>query len=1029
MNSNRTTVPFSFVPVHEQVRKQACSHPDQTAVIWSDQHVSYKELNDLSDRVASALIRRGVQADSLIALLFDREPMAYVAEFAILKSGAGFLPLIPEYPDERIRYCMHDSGSRLLLTSDPQIQMKRLQDPVYEVISIEELLLEDAALSRPCSFPQVSEHDLAYCVYTSGTTGKPKGVLIEHHNFANYVYRCELNIDVEHLSKPGTISLALAAFSFDFSILEAWVPLCHGNTIYLAAEEQIHDPVKFADMVFQSGVNTIACTPTYLLGLLAVSKSQEALKQIRLFLVGAEVFPTGLYSRLRRLREDSTVMNLYGPTECTVLCSSSIVSGEDNITVGKPRANVLYHVMNQDGEELHAGQKGELVICGSQVGRGYAGRGDMKGAFYSYQGIPAYHTGDLAAWTRDGEMMIYGRIDHQIKLHGYRIEPEEIEKVMTGYPGIRLAAVSLRREEGSAYLAGYYTCTDMISVQDLKRYLSSRLPKYMVPAVFMELSKMPVSSHGKIDRSALPHPKERRKERILVPPVTDREKKLCRAMERSLHLPAGSVGMTDDFFELSGDSISAMGLLAEADIPALTYTDLFVCRTPENILSEIDRRASSHPVTDLDQMEPEARLRPYRATPVQRELYHVQMMIPQGATVSSIRFLKRFDHSVDPVRFQKALNRALANHPCLAMRFSLDEENTLWQEYDPSLIPQVTLRQISSAEEQSLSGSMIRPFDRLLGRCLCRAELLEGPHGLYFFLDVHHLLIDALSIHPFLRDIADAYNGKELDKDPYLALLAMEETNNPAEKEESDRIWLLNRYSGYDWRINPILPDPSCLQRGGEYLDTPRFTVRHVRDAVDRLGVSLSVMHLASLLLAITHTTGEKDIMVFWTFHNRQMTDAENAVGMLIKTLPVGIHMGMIHSTEELLSSVKEQVISGVAHSAYGYLVDEVFSRGIKWVESNLQIDMDENDLDFLNPEDLPLQNAYPQTADNVVLSIITNSTKQQGMYQMFLTDVGEGISTARVEQLHREIIRILEAIVLEEDIFSFPSTDEAAVY
>jgi len=1019
MSFNQTAIQIPFVPVHELIRQRAMETPDRTAVICADERISYRELDRLSDRIAAGLMRIKGGRNDLIAILFEREAAAYAAEIAVMKSGAGFIPLIPEYPDDRIDYCMNDSGSRLLLTTGKIRETRFCRETGYEVVTVEELLEEEDPGTSPCSssFPQVREGDLAYCIYTSGTTGRPKGVLIEHRNIANYVHKNEKSIEILHLAEPGRISLAVAPFSFDFSLEEELVPLCNGNTVVIATNEQIHDPMKFAEMVKQTGADAIACTPTYLLGLLAVHESREALKQIRLFHIGAELFPKRLYSRLRKLRKDSVIMNVYGPTECTVISASTILTDQKAITIGGPRANMQFYVLDPAGNELPAGQKGELVICGKQVGRGYTGSNDRQRAFFTRHGEPAYHTGDLVSRTEAGEFIVHGRIDNQVKIRGYRIEPGEIESVMAEPPEIFSAAAAVKEKDGKRYLVGYYTAAEPADRLLLKRRMREKLPDYMIPNVFMKIDRMPASENGKLDRKALPEPDWEELQVQYIPPETEEEKRLCRTMEKVLHRPAGSVGLMDDFFDLSGDSISAMELLAEAEIDGLTYTDIFTYRTPAEILAELQRKAAGQQITDMDRAEREARLVPHLLTPVQSELMDVQRMVPQGATVSSIRFLMRLDDSVDGNRFCEALNRVLAHHPGFAMRFFRNEENQLRQIYDPSMIPRTEIHEISPAEEDALAGTLIRPFDRLENHSLCRVDLFRGRKGLYFFMDVHHLLADGLSIRPFFENLADACRGKELKPDSWLALLAMDEKRILAGQLETDREYLHRRYSGYDWCIMPFTPDPACKERGATLREPLRFDAGQVRKATERLSVSFSVMHIASILLAMHRFTGKKDVMAFWTFHNRQTKGAEDAVGMFIKTLPVGCHMDEIQSVSELLLTVKEQVVSGIAHSAYSYVVEEVFARRIPWIESNIQLRMEYPDLECFQTESVELQNAYPDTADNVILAIICDNEEKKDRLDIEFSHEGAGIRGADVERLHRDIREILEAIVLDEPV------------
>lgn len=1016
-NPNDTMIHIPFVPVHEQIHRQAVLHPDRTAVICAGKHLSYLELDERSDRLARELIRRKIGKEELVAVLFERDAAAYVAEIAVLKAGAAFMPFIPEYPEGRIRYCMQDSGSRWLVTSEKLRAEREFPDAAFSVITMEEL--SDHAASAPLNMPlpQVSGEQAAYCIYTSGTTGRPKGVLIEHRNIANYVSRNEKSIDTMRFAEPGRISVAVAPFSFDFSLEEALVPLCNGNTVVIATGEQIHDPIGMAKLITGTGADALACTPTYLSGLLSVRECREALKGIRLFHIGAELFPRRLYTLLRELSQESIIMNVYGPTECTIISSSSILTDDEEITIGRPRANMQYYILDEAGNELGTGHKGELVIGGAQVARGYIGQSGAEGAFFVYHGKPAYHTGDLAAWTEKGEIQIFGRIDSQIKLHGYRIELNEIEAVMEEYPEIEHAAVLVKERNGASYMAGYYTSEETVDLFLLKRSMKQKLPDYMIPAVFIRLEQMPVSTNGKLDRRALPEPEESEWKARYIPPESEEEKKLCSAIEKVLHLPGGSVGLMDDFFGLSGDSISAMSLLAEAELDGLTYADIFSCRTPAEILAELQKKGTLLKTANLDQLDQAARGTRHMMTPVQRELLDVQLMVPQAATVSSIRFLMRFGEDVDADRFCKALNQALAHHSGFAMKFFFDDELNLCQQYDPSLIPQAEIHEISPAEEAALPDHLIRPFDALLNHSLCRVNLFHGKGGLYFFMDVHHLLADGLSIRPFLGSVVSAYHGRSLINDCYLAMLSAEEEKMLSGQQEADQAYLNGRYGGCDWCVMPFTPDPACGERGGEFHHRLRFDTDQMEKATERLGVSLSVIHLASILLAVYHFSGKKDVMAFWTFHNRQISEAEHAVGMFIKTLPVGCHMDEFRSVPELLLAVKEQVVSGVAHSAYSYLVEQVFPHGIPWIESNLQIHMTDSEMDSFAPEMMELHNAYSDTADNVMLAIITDDEHQSDAYDCMFTYSGRGIRAADVERLHREICENMEAIILNRDL------------
>ncbi|MBQ8094273.1 MAG: amino acid adenylation domain-containing protein [Clostridia bacterium] len=458
---NNTFVPMEFVPVHEQFHLHALKAPDKPAVTAAGKCLTFRELDLLSTQLAFTLQKLGVGPETLVGVLFDREVWAYVAEISILKAGGAFVPFIPDYPDDRIDFCMKDGFIQYLLTTDSQIETRTgLNSDTYRLLSLEALFgvasLDDIQPAPQWScLPKtgIAPDNLAYCIYTSGTTGRPKGVMIEHRNIANYVHRNEKSPEIMHYALPGRICLALASFSFDVSVVEAFVPLCNGNSVVVATEEEIHTPAMLAKLIRDNCVSGITCTPTYLLSLLDIPDSLEAIRQLTFFDIGAEAFPAQLYTRLRALREDSVILNVYGPTEATMGCAAELMKDSETVTVGTPIANTRFYVSDTFGNELPVNIRGELMICGDQVGRGYIHLPDKTAAsFFNHNGMRAYRSGDLAAWTEDGKIRIFGRVDNQIKLHGFRIELDEIESVLMAIPGIKTGTVVVRKNNGAEYL-------------------------------------------------------------------------------------------------------------------------------------------------------------------------------------------------------------------------------------------------------------------------------------------------------------------------------------------------------------------------------------------------------------------------------------------------------------------------------------------------------------------------------------------------------------------------------------------------
>ncbi|WP_303669172.1 amino acid adenylation domain-containing protein [Selenomonas ruminantium] len=972
---NHTESIFPFVPVFVQIHQQALKTPDKIAVISAGRKMSYGELDMQSSRVANFLLQKinhlENSKDIIIGVALERSEYAYVAEQGILKAGAAFLPFVTSYPDERINFCLADANAPLLITSEALRQTRNFNGD-YEVITIEELLA-----STDVSYPEavnIAPDDLAYVIYTSGSTGKPKGVMIEQHSLANYVQRDEKSLEIMHYVREGRVSLALAAFSFDVSIVEEFVPLTNGCTVCIATEEEIHDPFLLAKLMQESGVNGITCTPTFLLSILNIPECAEALKNVDFYDVGAEAFPAGLFTKLRSLRQDSVIMNVYGPTECTMGCSAALMEEEGEIVVGGPMVNTKFYIVDQQGEFLPVGEKGELIICGDCVGRGYINLPDRTAkAFFTCNGLRAYHSGDLASWTEQGTIRIHGRIDNQIKLRGFRIELDEIEKVMAEFPQVDSCAVKvLNRSEKSDYLAGYFTAAPDTNpqIQDITDFMKNRLPEYMIPAVMLQVDSMPQTVNGKIDRKQLPYIAPVQSTENYVAPRNESEAYICKTFAEVLHLDEGTVSVEDDFFQLGGDSLSSMVLVSHLMDKGISSADVFSLRTVERLAALLDERSNAESLDAIDDYE---RQQPHKLSPMQLEMVDNQMMMPRTTMFNNMSYFFRFSRNIDSQKLQQAVIAAIHNHPALAMKIIFDDDNDMVQVYSPESLPEVKIEYMSDLEIIKLSHELIKPF-KVFNAPLLNVRMFKSDRYTYLFFDVHHLAMDGSSLSIVLADIMRAYNGEALPRDYYCAYLANEEKIRESPQYEEDKAYFQTTYGGYDWCK---IPEPD--KDDTYHLEAEQRKVQLPFDEVDlaetekRLHTSRSVIAIAAAIQALHEFSGKNDIMTNWIFNNRLGSYAANSVGMLIKNLPVGIHMDKIDSTSALLAEVKRQVTDGIAHSSYDYFVanDKPFLDDP--MEVNYQLNINADELGELRPFYLPLPNPYSAPGARLELEFLEN--------------------------------------------------------
>jgi len=586
---NETEYPVEIMPVNQLFEAQVTAHRGMTAVIACGETLTYDGLNRLANRLAHALIARGVKLGDIIGLVLERDKRVYITRQGILKAGGAFLPMVPEYPDDRIEFCLTDAECPFVITTE-RIKQERAalwEKKPYQVLTVEELL-ECGEEENPNL--EIPVDSLAYCLYTSGSTGKPKGVMVEHRNLCNFVNSNPKNIEITNYTDNGAVSLALAAITFDVSVMEEFIPLCNGMTICMANEEEIHNPLALAKLLIDNHVDIMKCTPSYMTNIIEIPQIRPALAQIKAFDIGAEAFPPALYGKMRKVNQTAAIVNSYGPTECTVSCTTKLLRNGGNINIGGPLANMKVYVVDRKNKTLPVGISGELIICGDGVGRGYVNLPEKnKEAFFHYKGMKAYHSGDLVRWTPDGEIDFQGRLDNQVKLRGLRVELDEIENAINTFEGVKMSKVVVKNNGSEEFLAGYFTAEAPVDIAALTEHLKATLTHYMVPGALMQLEKMPLTVNGKIDKKRLPAIQLTAAEREYTAPSTPLEEEFCGQFAQILHLER--VGADDNFFEIGGTSLSATKIAMYAITKGynLVYKDVFANPTPAKLARFVTR--------------------------------------------------------------------------------------------------------------------------------------------------------------------------------------------------------------------------------------------------------------------------------------------------------------------------------------------------------------------------------------------------------------------------------------------------------
>ncbi len=571
-----------YRPAYRLLQDSAQKTPHATAVIADKVVLNYAELNAKANQMGRALLEKNVGVNEMVALILERSANVYVARQGILKSGAAFLSIDPTYPDERINFIMKDSAAKVLITTK-DIYAKR--QTFFDSLGIEFCFIEQIEHFEDHNLDiDVPAQALAYCIYTSGSTGTPKGVMLTQQNLINFIDENPKNHEILGYTQFGKVSLALAAITFDVSIMEEFIPLAHGMAICMATLDEIHNPLALCELCSKNHVDVMSCTPSFLLNLLDIEQAHDIIKRLKSIDFGAEAFPPALFTKLQELNPDLYIMNGYGPTEATISCTMGVVQGTQGISIGTPNANVKVVMIDDNNHALPIGAVGEMLIMGQGVGKGYCNRPQLtEEVFIRFWDYPAYKSGDFARLLPNGNIEYRGRRDNQVKLRGLRVELSEIEAAINDFKGIKSSFILVKDSPAGQYLAAYFTAENSIDTSKLIKHLETHLVQYMIPSVFKQLDSFPLTTHGKIDKTKLPETQYTIQQKTYAAPQNNIEKDFCDFFAQILNL--SQVGIDDNFFELGGTSLSAskIAVMAMGKNYPVVYADIFKNPTPKQL--------------------------------------------------------------------------------------------------------------------------------------------------------------------------------------------------------------------------------------------------------------------------------------------------------------------------------------------------------------------------------------------------------------------------------------------------------------
>ncbi|MFC0210899.1 non-ribosomal peptide synthase/polyketide synthase [Paenibacillus chartarius] len=913
--------------IHQLFEEQAERTPDHAAVEYEGRVLTYRELNERANRLASTLRAEGVQSDQLVGIMAERSIEMVVGILAILKAGGAYVPVDPEYPQERIRFMLDDSGAQLLLVQG------HLRDSVTFAGTVIELDNEasysgEAALNLvPASGP----HHLAYVIYTSGTTGKPKGTLIEHKNVVRLLFNSKSLFDFD-ASDTWTL---FHSFCFDFSVWEMYGALLYGGKLVIVPSLTAKSPKQFLQLLHERRVTILNQTPTYFYQLLqeALSKGEAGRLSLRKVIFGGEALSPYLLKDWKAAYPDVQLINMYGITETTVhvtykeITSVEIEQAKSNI--GKPIPTLRTYILDEHRRPVPVGVAGELYVAGDGLARGYLNRPDLTAEkFVDHPFVPGerlYRAGDLARWLPDGSMEYLGRIDHQVKIRGYRIELGEVEAQLAKAASVQEAVVVARDDEaGHKQLVAYFVADKPLTVNELRSALSQEMPAYMIPSYFVQLERMPLTSNGKVDRKALPAPQGGVQTGAdYVAPRTPVETLLVRIWQEVLGVQ--TIGVKDNFFDLGGHSLRATALVAQIhkelnrNVPLKT---IFQLPTIEQLAGEISgMEASAYaaiPVTEDRSY--------YPVSSAQKRLFILNQLEGfDGAELSyNMPGVMTIEGPLDPGRLEGAFRRLIERHESLRTSFALENGEPV-QRIHRDVDFAVEVMQAAEEEVDAAVRGFVREFDLRMPPLL-RVGLirLERERHLLLF-DMHHIVSDGASIGILIEEFVRLYKGESLAplRIQYKDYAAWQQTEAHSERLMRQEAYWLGQYRG----DIPALDMPTDYARPAVWSyrgNRLEFVIDEARSAALRRLAAQTGSTLYMVLLSVYTTllhkyTGQEDIIVGSPIAGRPHADLSGIIGMFVNTLAIRSYPAAEKSFLDYLQEVQQRALQAFENQDYPF--------------------------------------------------------------------------------------------------------------
>ncbi len=1021
--------------------------PNKVALVCQETQLTYSELNDRANQLANYLRKQyAIQPDDLVAITLERSEWMIISVLAVLKSGGAYVPVDPDYPQERKAYMLKDSNARVVINQTELDKFIQEQDN-FDTSNLE-------ITTTPAN--------LAYVIYTSGSTGKPKGVLVENKSVANY-----LCYTLDHCATSEIVCPLYTSLSFDLTVTSIFMPLITGGQ--LIVEQELDAAELISSVTQNSQVNVLKLTPSHVSLLKEHSIKNE---NIASFIIGGEALSKTHVETLKKISSKATIFNEYGPTETTVgVVVKKLITENDKISIGHPIANTRIYILDDQENLLPIGVVGEICISGDGLAKGYLNRPDLTAKKFVpnpfEEGKRMYKSGDLGRWLSDGTIEFIGRKDDQVKLKGYRIELGEIEAALHQYELVEESAVLVKKSDtGVQQLVAYLRSDQDLNTTDLRTHLNEILPDYMIPSHFVQLTEFPLTINGKLDKKGFPNPEglELSSGSAFETPNTNLEKQLAKIWSEVLQVEEHKISVHDDFFALGGDSIRAIMLVS--NLKNLGYTDLTIAKLfdhptinklatflPAKTDSKEDYQRSIEEITafvdgleqdilalredkdNIRNIQPMTEIQKgmclYTLMAPQLGIYHEQMVQPMP--------------KVDTMVLEQALNLLVEKHEILRAQYNLydyQEEVCLIYKQNQQIIPHEDLSGMSNAEigdylKRCLAKDLKNPFKVHEGALWNVKLFTVSETQSIFIFQFHHSIIDGWSDKLFRVELWEIYKKliaqQPVKLEPFgltwkeITIQALYERGN----KTVTTFWkeYLSNYN----RLNIFKPSFTNEQYKREY---DQAYLEKLVSTAKKDNLSIKSIILSSYVYALNIISHERDITLGLVGHTRPtLSEAEDILGCFLNTIPFRVQLEYQDDNNSIKAFVDKINNALQAHSGNSKMslrdIADVSNEKAE-IDQNLfsdvmfnyvdfhSIDRVEEDLSNFNAEDI-LVDSYEKTNYFFELTVGTTLNRLSFNYKKNKRLKGD----ITLSRFHEFVESFLNAYLKEEDICQIPNLNE----